>query len=209
MRIILIIKVRKKYRNSNNAKDIYYSKNNGHRIAEVRAGNNVSPAKNHVKGLLGVAERLQVSRIKELLNILTVEDVHEYVLPSVCKSGSLYDVLSTQNSLSVSGNQNEDLLKKTFLSFPEEVNKTYETELEYVFNCMGCCKTTDKLIPYRSLSTAIQSRPTLRPMISKMCKRCHSTYACIWTKFSEFIRKPHRCSWSFTTLEKKKYSVIY
>ena len=47
----------------------HYSKRNGHRIAEVRAGNNVSPAKHHVERFLGVAERSRVSRTKELLNI--------------------------------------------------------------------------------------------------------------------------------------------
>ena len=136
-------KCEKVYHSSRGLRD-HYSKNNGHRIAEVRAGNNVSPAKHHVERFLGVAERFRVSRIKELLNILTVEDVHEYVLPSVSKRVSLYDVLLTQNSPSVSGNQNENLLKKTLLSFFEEVNKTYEKELEYVLNCLGYCRTTEK-----------------------------------------------------------------
>ena len=158
-------KCEKVYHSSRGLRD-HYSKNNGHRIAEVRAGNNVSPAKHHVERFLGVAERFRVSRIKELLNILTVEDVHEYVLPSISKRVSLYDVLLTQNSPSVSGNQNENLLKKTLLSFFEEVNKTYEKELEYVLNCLGYCRTTEKFTQCRPLSTASQSRPTIRPMSS-------------------------------------------
>ena len=107
-----------------------------------------------------------MSRTKELLNILTIEDVHEYVLPSICKRVSLYNVLLMQNSPSVSGNQIESLLKKTLFSFLEEVNKTYEKELEYVFNCLGYCRTTEKFTQCRPLSTASQSRPTLKPMIS-------------------------------------------
>ena len=98
----------------------------------------------HVERFLGVSERFRVSKIKELLNILTVEDVHEYVLPSICKRVSLYDVILTQTSSSVSGNQNDNLLKKTLLSFLEEVNKTDEKELEYVLNCLGYCKTSEK-----------------------------------------------------------------
>ena len=157
-------KCEKVYHSSRGLRD-HYSKNNEHRIAEVHAGNNISPAK-HVERFLGVAERFRVNRIKELLNILTVEDVDEYVLPSICKRVSLYDVLLMQNSPSVSGNQNENLLRKALLSFLEEVNKTYEKELEYVFNCLGYCRTAEKFTQCRPLSTESHSRPTLRPMIS-------------------------------------------
>ena len=99
----------------------------------------VAPAKEQVENFLNGAEKYKYGRIKELFNILSDEEIHEYVLPFVSKRKRPYDVLESQCFPSVSKKENisKTLLQTNPHSFLTTVNSNYGRELEYVLNLLG------------------------------------------------------------------------
>ena len=110
----------------------HYATNPEHRITESRLGNSVMSATETVKKFLNVSSKYKNSRLKELINTLSSEDIHEFVLPHMSKRIKLYELLLAQcGSLSV-----KDKLSELF----QQLDKNHEPELKYILNCHGYTK---------------------------------------------------------------------
>ena len=89
----------KSYQSKRGLRD-HYSKNQTHHLTAARRGKVAVLAKDCVEELLGVSEKYEASHLKELLNQLTIEDICEYVFPSLSKRIDLYEhFLSKINAL--------------------------------------------------------------------------------------------------------------
>ena len=103
-----------------------------HRVTESRLGNSVMSATETVKTFLNVSNKYKDCCLKELINTLSSEDIHEFVLPHMSKMIKLYELLLARcGSLSV-----KDKLSELF----QQLDKNHEPELKYILNCHGYTK---------------------------------------------------------------------
>ena len=97
----------------------HYAANPEHRVTESRLGNSVMSATETVKTFLNVSNKYKNCCLKELINTLSSEDIHEFALPHMSKWIKFYELLLINLSVT-------DKVRELF----QQLDKNHQPELK-------------------------------------------------------------------------------